>query len=55
MEVRGQPVALAIKLGELAITEQMIWLGANVSVQVGEEAAGDGAPEKKGAAGPPAS
>jgi len=38
MEVRGQPVALAIRLGELAITDQMIWLGANVSVAVGEEA-----------------
>jgi flagellar hook assembly protein FlgD len=38
MEVRGQPVALAIELGELAITEQMIWLGARVSVKVGEEA-----------------
>ncbi len=38
MEVRGQPVALAIKLGRLAITEQMIWLGADVSVAVSEEA-----------------
>ena len=39
MEVRGQPVALWIKLGESAITEQVIWLGARVSVAVGEEAA----------------
>ena len=39
MEVRGQTVALEIKLGELAITEDMIWLGARVSVAVGEEAA----------------
>jgi hypothetical protein len=39
MEVRGQPVALEIKLGELAITEDVIWLGARVSVAVGEEAA----------------
>ena len=39
MEVRGQPVALAIKLGDLAITEDVIWLGARVSVAVGEEAA----------------
>jgi hypothetical protein len=38
MEVRGQPVALGIKLGDLAITEEMIWLGARVSVAVGEEA-----------------
>jgi hypothetical protein len=45
MQVRGQTVALAIKLGELAITEHMIWLGANVSVAVGDEVA-----EKKGPA-----
>jgi hypothetical protein len=32
MQVRGQPVELAIKVGELAITEQMIWLGADVRV-----------------------
>jgi hypothetical protein len=38
MDVRGQPVALGIKLGELAITESVIWLGAKVSVAVGEEA-----------------
>jgi hypothetical protein len=30
MQVRGQPVELAIKVGELAITEHMIWLGADV-------------------------
>ena len=34
MQVRGQPVALAIKVGELAITEQMIWLGADVHVNL---------------------
>jgi hypothetical protein len=39
MEVRGQPVALEIKVGDLAITEDVIWLGARVSVAVGEEAA----------------
>jgi hypothetical protein len=38
MEVRGQPVALGIRVGELAITESVIWLGAHVSVAVGEEA-----------------
>jgi hypothetical protein len=38
MEVRGQPVALGIKVGRLAITESVIWLGAHVSVAVGEEA-----------------
>ena len=30
MQVRGQEVELAIEVGELAITEQMIWLGAEV-------------------------
>jgi len=39
MVVRGEPVALSIKLGDLAITEDVIWLGARVSVAVGEEAA----------------
>jgi hypothetical protein len=39
MEVRGQPVALGIKLGRLVIAEDVIWLGADVSVAVGEEAA----------------
>ena len=39
MQVRGKPVALGIKLGRLAITEQMIWLGADVSVTTGAEAA----------------
>jgi hypothetical protein len=32
MQVRGQPVELAIKVGELAITEKMIWLGADVQI-----------------------
>jgi len=32
-------VALAIQVGDLAITEDVIWLGARVSVAVGEEAA----------------
>jgi hypothetical protein len=39
MMVRGEPVALSIKLGDLAITEDVIWLGARVSVAVGDEAA----------------
>jgi hypothetical protein len=38
MQVRGETVALGIKLGELRITEDVIWLGARVSVAVGEEA-----------------
>jgi hypothetical protein len=50
MEVRGQTVELGIKLGELAITEHMIWLGANVSVTVGEKPTEPKAPEKKPAA-----
>lgn len=36
MQVQGRQVDLGIKLGELAITNDMIWLGANVSVDVGE-------------------
>ena len=39
IEVRGQPVALGIRVGDLVIGEQMIWLGAEVTVAVG-----DGAP-----------
>ncbi len=38
MHVRGQPVALSIQVGDLAITEDIIWLGARVGVAVGEEA-----------------
>lgn len=30
--VRGQPVALDIRVGDLAITERMIWLGAEVAL-----------------------
>jgi hypothetical protein len=34
MQVRGQPVELTIKVGELAITERMIWLGADVRIEM---------------------
>jgi hypothetical protein len=44
MQVRGQPVELAIRLGELAITERMIWLGADVAVDLGAAGAGGPAP-----------
>jgi hypothetical protein len=43
MEVQGRKVDLGIKVGELAITSDMIWLGANVSVDVG--AAGSAEPK----------
>jgi hypothetical protein len=44
MLVRGQPVELAIKVGHLVITERMIWLGADVSVNApGAEAAAEAA------------
>ncbi len=33
--VRGAPVALGIRVGDLAITEHTIWLGAHVAVAVG--------------------
>ena len=54
MEVRGQPVALGIKLGDLAITEDVIWLGARVSVAVGDEGGEEGpdGEEGSGAEGP---
>jgi hypothetical protein len=35
MVVRGEPLTIDVKVGHLAITEQMIWLGANVSLGVG--------------------
>ncbi len=58
MHVRGKPVALGIKLGKLAITEQMIWLGADVSVSTGSEAAakaaGAEAPARRAAPAKPA-
>lgn len=39
MEVRGQPVALGIKVTDLAITKHVIWLGSEVSVAIGEQPA----------------
>jgi len=39
MEVRGQPVALGIKVTDLAITKHVIWLGSEVSVAIGEQQA----------------
>ena len=35
MQVKGRQVELGIKVGELAITADMIWLGAHVSVDIG--------------------
>ena len=32
MNVRGKPVTIGVKVGQLAITEHMIWLGADVTV-----------------------
>jgi hypothetical protein len=32
MTVRGEPVTIAVKLGQLAITPEMIWLGADVTL-----------------------
>lgn len=32
LSVRGQPVALSVKVGALAITEQVIWLGADLAL-----------------------
>ena len=35
--VRGEPVALGIRVGDLAITEHAIWLGAHVTVAIGDD------------------
>jgi hypothetical protein len=32
LTVRGQPTTITVKVGHLAITEHMIWLGANVAL-----------------------
>ena len=50
MQVQGRQVELGIKVGELAITSDMIWLGAHVSVDIG--AAGSAAPAPSPAAKP---
>jgi len=42
--VRGEPLALGIRVGDLAITEHAIWLGAHVSVAIGDDAARAPAP-----------
>jgi hypothetical protein len=34
MKVKGKEVELGIKVGELAITEKMIWLGAEIHVEL---------------------
>ena len=36
MDVRGEPVTLGITVGGLAITEHVIWLGADIDVTFGE-------------------
>ena len=38
MTVRGKQIALAIKVGGLAITESTLWLGADVTVSSAAEA-----------------
>ena len=32
MTVRDQPITIEVKVGHLAITEDMIWLGADVAL-----------------------
>ena len=34
MKVKGQEVELGIKVGQLAITEKMIWLGADIHIDL---------------------
>ena len=38
MTVRGEPVTIQVKVGSLAITEYMIWLGADVALGAAPEA-----------------
>jgi hypothetical protein len=40
MTVRGEPLTIDVKVGKLAITEQMIWLGADVALAPGAAPAG---------------
>jgi hypothetical protein len=44
MDVRGHRVALGIRISDLAITSQMIWLGSDVTVAIGDAAAVKPAP-----------
>jgi hypothetical protein len=34
LTVRGQPVTISVKVGDLAITDHMIWLGADVALDL---------------------
>jgi hypothetical protein len=52
MQVRGHPVELSIKVGELAITKEMIWLGADVAVELGASPAPSPAPSTGPSAAP---
>jgi hypothetical protein len=42
MDVRGEPVTLGITVGGLAITEHVIWLGADVDITLGEAPPAEG-------------
>jgi hypothetical protein len=44
MSVHGTPIALAMKVGGLAITPHALWLGADVSLQAGRFQAGGATP-----------
>jgi len=50
MDVRGQKVALGIRISDLAITKEMIWLGSDVTVAIGDEAAAKLAADAEAAA-----
>jgi hypothetical protein len=56
MKVKGRQVDLGIKVGELAITGDMIWLGAHVSVDIGAagSAPSGGSPSPSPSASPAA-
>jgi hypothetical protein len=47
LAVRGEPITIGVKVGDLAITEHMIWLGADVTLKGREVAAPSKAPTGK--------
>ncbi len=47
LAVRGEPITIGVKVGDLAITDHMIWLGADVTLEEGDAAAQPKAPAGK--------
>jgi hypothetical protein len=47
LTVRGEPITIGVKVADLAITEHMIWLGADVTLRESDAAAPGKAPAGK--------